>query len=47
MVVLPERDVEGESINCVFMTLQLVEEGSCFGLPDLTSSIVAARDKPR
>lgn len=42
---VPEGDVEGECVDCVLMSLEFVDQVACFGVPDLTGSVVTARDK--
>lgn len=42
---VPEGDVEGECVDCVLMSLELVDQVACLGVPDLAGSVVAARDE--
>jgi len=38
-------DIEGHTINCIFVALERMDERACVSIPDFASSIIAACDE--
>jgi hypothetical protein len=44
--ILPERNIESQRIDSIFVSLQFMQKCACLRIPDLASSIITTSDEP-